>query len=137
MQQSVTFLCNSPFRFVLYVGNHADQSAWCSSKEKICFLGKSRQDDWQKELMGTVTRVMENAIPSPNYFTLPHPSSPLKHQTPPSLFALPSSVTGLNFECSCCETLCLTNLQSLVPTRSFTSAIRCRLALSTTVGPWL
>ena len=48
MQQSVTFLCNSPFKFVLSVGNSADQNAWCSGKEKIHFWGKGRRDDWQK-----------------------------------------------------------------------------------------
>lgn len=31
---------------------------------------------------------MENVVPSPNYFTLPHLPSPLKHQIPPSLFSL-------------------------------------------------
>lgn len=59
-----------------------------SGKEKIHFWGTGRQDSWQKEVMGTVLRVMENAVPSPNCFTLPHSPSPLKHQIPPLLFAL-------------------------------------------------
>lgn len=53
--RSVTFLCKSPFKFVLFVGIHADQNAQCSGKEKIHFWGKGREGDWQKgKFMGTV-----------------------------------------------------------------------------------
>lgn len=57
-------------------------------RRKIHFWGKSSWDDWQKEFMWTVQRMTENALPSPNCFSLPHPPSRLKNQIPPSLFPL-------------------------------------------------
>lgn len=38
--------------------------------------------------MWTVQRMTENAVPSPNWFSLPHLPSHLKNQIPPSLFPL-------------------------------------------------
>lgn len=57
-------------------------------RRKIHFWEKRRWGDWQKEFMWTVQRIIENAVSSPNYFSLPHPPSHLKNQIPPSLFPL-------------------------------------------------
>lgn len=57
-------------------------------RRKILFWEKRRWGDWQKEFMWTVQRITENAVSSPNYFSLPHPPSCLKNQIPPSLFPL-------------------------------------------------
>lgn len=58
-------------------------------------------------------------LPSSSPFTLEKPDSSFPVATSPI-----SSVTDLNYECSCSEVFWLTHLQSLVPTCSFISAIQ-------------
>lgn len=86
--------------------------------------------------MWTVQRMTENAVPSPNWFSLPHLPSHLKNQIPPSLFPLLSHPLSQTWIMNAPALRCFDSpiFKTWSPHVHLFLLSSCRLCLSATVG---